>query len=408
MTIWLINPYGPIPSEGWRHYRFAMMGEFLAREGHIVTWWTANFSHHFKRFRSAGWRDIPVCDRFHIRLVPTAAYRTNVSLGRLRFEAHFVRNVLRGARDHEAPDLLIGVDPPQTIGWLATKLKTRFGVPLALDVMDMWPELFRLAFPQPVKCFARPVLFPFYVLRRRNLSRADGLIALCQTYMDLALHEAPVLRTRPSAVVFNGIDVGDFSPAPVSAGDLAMPKPPGEIWAIYAGSLGANYDVDTVLNAGLALRGSRIRLLLAGDGPRRADVEHFIKTYPSANLRYLGKLDHKDLIQLYRVCDIGLCPYGPESNVAMPDKAYDYMAACLPMVNSLPGELAEMLRREDAGLPYEPGNVLSLSNALRRLASEEPERLRMARNSFGLAAEFDSKRQYLKLVKLLETLLSRG
>ena len=156
------------------------------------------------------------------------------------------------------------------------------------------------------------------------------------------------------------------------------------------------------------MAGSRIRLLLVGDGPRRADVAHFIETHPSANLRYLGKLDHKDLIQLYRVCDIGLCPYGPESNVAMPDKAYDYMAAGLPMVNSLRGELAAVLHRADAGLSYEAGNALSLSNALRHLAAEEPERLRMARHSLSLAAEFDSKRQYLMFVKLVETLLSRG
>jgi glycosyltransferase involved in cell wall biosynthesis len=315
---------------------------------------------------------------------------------------------MRGARDHKAPDLLIAVDPPQTIGWLATKLKKQFGVPLVLDVMDMWPELFHLAFPAPLRILARAVLFPLYVLRRRNLSRADGVTALCQAYMDLALREAPVLRKGPSAVVFNGIDVADFSPAPTLAGAPHLSKPADEFWAIYAGTLGVNYDVDTVLNAGLALAGSRIRLLLVGDGPRRADVVRFIETHPSANLRYLGKLDHKDLIQLYRVCDIGLCPYGPESNVAMPDKAYDYMAAGLPMVNSVRGELAEVLHRADAGLSYEAGNALSLSDALLHFAADDSERLRMARHSRSLAAEFDSRRQYPMLVKLVETLLSRA
>jgi hypothetical protein len=78
----------------------------------------------------------------------------------------------------------------------------------------------------------------------------------------------------------------------------------------------------------------------------------------------------------------------------MPDKAYDYMAAGLPIVNSLGGELAKAMHRADAGLSYEAGNALSLSNALLHLAAEEPERLRMARHSLSVAAEFDSKRQY--------------
>ena len=406
MKIWLINPYGPIPSEGWRHYRFTMIGEALAREGHIVTWWTANFSHHFKCFRSAGWQDVPVCDGFRVRLVPTTPYRTNIGTGRLRFEAHFVRNVRRGAHECDAPDLLIAADPPQSSGWLGAKLKAKFGVPLVLDVMDMWPELFHLAFPAGLKFLAGPFLFPLYALRRRNLSCADGVTASCQTFMELALREAPMLRTRPSAVVFNGIDVGDFSAAQITP--ITVSKPPGEVWAIYAGTLGVNYDVDTVLSAGLTLAGSSIQVLLVGDGPRRADVVHFIATHPSANLRYKGKLSHKDLIQLYRLCDIGLCPYGPESTVALPDKAHDYMAAGLPMVNSLSGELAALLRREDAGLPYEAGNPVSLSNALLHLAGAESERLRMARNSRRLAAEFDSNSQYPRFIRLVETLISRG
>jgi hypothetical protein len=39
--IWLFNPYGPIPGEAWRDYRFTMIAETLAAEGHHVIWWTA-------------------------------------------------------------------------------------------------------------------------------------------------------------------------------------------------------------------------------------------------------------------------------------------------------------------------------------------------------------------------------
>lgn len=403
MRVWLINPYGPIPCEGWRDYRFTMIGKILAREGCLVTWWTSNFSHHFKRMRSTGWQDVPVCDGFQIRLVPTTPYRTNISVGRLRCEANFARNMLSKACECEVPDLLIAVDPPQIIGWLGTNLKTRFGVPLVLDVMDMWPELFQLAFPTLLKPLAQFFLFPFYALRRRNLTRADAVTALCETYMDVALREAPVLRKRLNAIIFNGIDISDFS-QPISTITLPMAKLPGEIWAIYAGTLGNNYDVDTVLHAGLAMRGSKIWLLLAGDGPRRADVERFIKTYPSANLKYLGKLAHQDLIQLYQACDVGLCPYAPGSNVAMPDKAYDYMAAGLPLVSSLRGELERFLRRRGAGVQYQAGDAASLSDALRQLACDQQGRSAMAGCSRECAPEFDEERQYRKFVHLVGAL----
>ena len=37
-TIWLVNPYGPIPGEGWRAYRFNLLGEALAKAGYNVVW----------------------------------------------------------------------------------------------------------------------------------------------------------------------------------------------------------------------------------------------------------------------------------------------------------------------------------------------------------------------------------
>ena len=77
MTIWLLNPYGPIPGEGWREYRYTMIGEALAANGHTVVWWAANFSHHFKRFRSPSWQDRHVSPGFAIRLVPTSVVSRN-------------------------------------------------------------------------------------------------------------------------------------------------------------------------------------------------------------------------------------------------------------------------------------------------------------------------------------------
>ena len=74
-TIWLVNPYGPIEGENWREYSFNQFGKYLSINGFRVVWWTANFSHHFKEFRSSSWEDINVNDNFTIRLVPTNSFK---------------------------------------------------------------------------------------------------------------------------------------------------------------------------------------------------------------------------------------------------------------------------------------------------------------------------------------------
>lgn len=409
MHIWLLNPYGPIPGEGWRDYRFTLLGRELARRGHAVTWWTANFSHHFKRYRSPGWQDIPVSPGFTIRLVPTTAYTLNISLGRIRFEVNYARRVHEHAANGQRPDFIIGTDPSQIVGYLSVKLAHQFGVPLILDVFDLWPELFVLAFPSMLRSLAPLALSPLAWLRRHNLRRANAVTALCDTYLDMAKRQAPNQDAYRTLTIFNGIDVAAFRnllPDAEAALALAvqMGKQAGDIWAIYAGSLGNNYDIITLLEAAveLARRQSCIKILIAGDGPLRPQIMEFIEAHQPRTLKYLGKLSHADLIKLYGICDIGICAYAPESNVAMPDKAYDYMAAGLPIVNSLRGELAALLQERAAGVPYLAGSSQSLADVLDLLASDEQSRKTMASNSYGLAAQFDQNLQYGRFAEFIE------
>lgn len=410
MKIWLLNPYGPIPGEGWRDYRFTVLGKALAERGHMVTWWTGNFSHHFKRFRSQGWQDINVSPGFTIRLVPTVGYSRNISLGRLRFEATFAWNCYHEATHMQAPNCIAGTDPSQIIGFMSVRLAQKLRVPLILDVFDLWPELFALALPRAMRSFSSFLFLPLFILRKYNLRHAASITSLSCTYLHIAMKQAPNVDPKMCLTVFNGIDVSCFRTLANAEIDVIVgygaEKKLNEIWAVYAGSLGNNYDIQTLLHAILDLeqRGCPFRFWIAGDGPLRESITRFIEAHQLDRVRYMGKLMPSELAHLYGMCDIGICPYAPDSNVAMPDKAYDYMAAGLPIVNSLRGELESLLRDRQMGIQYEAGNSQSLADALETLAADKDRRSMMARNSYDAAMDFDQHVQYQKFVGLVEIL----
>jgi glycosyltransferase involved in cell wall biosynthesis len=290
-------------------------------------------------------------------------------------------------------------------------LAGHFHVPLIIDVFDLWPELFKLAFPHPFRRLAPVALFPLYELRKHNLRRATAITALCDTYLQAAIRAAPKLRNGAVLTVFNGIDVSAFRK--VSHGDDAMAvlaagkgKGPGDVWAIYAGSLGNNYDIMALLNASRTLaqreNPAKIKILIAGEGQLRKQVTAFIERLRPNNLVFLGKLDYEQLIKLYSICDIGLCAYSPDSNVAMPDKAYDYMAAGLPIVNSLRGELEAFLKKHRIGVQYSAGDSSSLVSTLDDLAGDYQLRNVMAENSYQAASNFDSRVQYGRFADFIE------
>jgi glycosyltransferase involved in cell wall biosynthesis len=411
MIIWLINPYGPIPGESWRDYSFSMMAEAFAVRGHDVVWWTSNFSHHFKRFRSKSCHDMHINEHFVVRLVPTTGYRKNIGFGRILRDAVFAYRSYTRGKKMPAPDCIIYSESPLTLGFAGQKLAQYHNCPVVFHQMDLWPELFEQAFPRFIRPIVKELLFPIYRNRKKTYNKLSAVTALAKPYLMVPLNEAPALRSRPHAIIYNGIDVQHFRKLmknDIGLNGILPKKEEGEIWAVFAGSLGPSYDILTLIEVAKKLENSplKLRIIVAGDGPHRADLENHM-TNKNSRLHYAGKLEPNKLASLYRICDIGLCTYSQRSNVEMPDKIYDYTAAGLPVINSLRGEVSDIVREKQIGLQYRAGDANDLFLVLERLASDHKLRQEMAKNSFSIGMEYDKNIQYKKLVELAEKLCSR-
>jgi glycosyltransferase involved in cell wall biosynthesis len=408
MKVWLINPYGPIPSEAWRTYCFPLIAEVLTAEGHEVTWWTSNFAHHFKKFRSDGWTDIEAWKGFRIRLVPTTGYRKNIGVGRVVRDAVFALRTYRRGRDEPRPDLIIHSESPMTFGFAGQRLADHHGCPSIYHQMDLWPELVVEAVPPGLRGLVQAAFWPVYAVRRRTYGRLSAVTALAQPYLDAVLDESPELRGRPGAVIYNGIDVAAFR-AKIGSSDVPASRFPskgeGELWAVFAGSLGPSYDIEVMCEVArrLAATASRIRIVIAGDGPQRHLVESTSRGEQGlANLHYVGQLSPAELAALYSRCDVGLCAYSASSNVEMPDKIYDYTAAGLPVLVSLRGEVADVVATNGIGMSYKGGRPDDLLEKLLTLTSDADAMCAMSDASRGLGMRFDKNVQYRKFIDVIE------
>jgi glycosyltransferase involved in cell wall biosynthesis len=338
VRVWLINPYGPLPGQGWRDYRFTYAARAFAARGHEVTWWTAAFDHHTKRFRES-----PGRDTFSIALVPTPAYRRNIGLGRLRFERLFAKRMLDRGRALPRPDVIIAADPPQFCGAAGQKLAEVHRARFVIDCLDLWPELFVSVAPALLRPLVRVAVQPLRMMRRKNIRAASLVIAVADRYRDALIADG----ARNAITIPIGVDVASF---------LAPRVPHEKLTLVYAGSLGEHYDLVTLLEA---MRGLDADLLVAGRGP----AEQRLRAIAPANVRFLGALPPEELPHLYASADIGIAPYSARSTVAMPLKVFDYLAAGLRVVTSLDGDFP--------ATRYEAGNAASLRDAIQRSARTE-------------------------------------
>ena len=137
-TVWIVGASGPIEGENWRDYRNNQFGKYLSSQcNYKVVWWASNFSHHFKKYRSDGWKDIKVNDNYTIRLVPVSSYKKNFGIGRIRSICSFSFAAGRKFKTEEVPDVIIG-NCVMTFGYPVFSYAKKHKIVSIVDQGDIW------------------------------------------------------------------------------------------------------------------------------------------------------------------------------------------------------------------------------------------------------------------------------
>lgn len=419
LSIWVVNPFDDIPGEGLPPLRFWTLCRVLAGRGHDVTWWTADWSHRRKTPRRPVPRVVEDEEGFGVRLVPVKPYHRNVTLARLRSHRDYGRNLERQATAAvasgtlERPDLILASLPPLEGPEAAARLARRLDAVLVVDLMDLWPETFERLLPGPawIKSILSPLLLGGMQRRRRALlEAADGISAATRAYADSALRDvASSDVTRSPYVCHHGAYLAEYStpqrPHPMDEPVSAGTRP---LACVYAGSLEQGQDLEAVLAAArkLSAAGTAIDIHVAGAGRFEAKLKTDAAAIPGPSRVVVhGLLPRGAYAKLLSECDVGLVAVKPESLVAVPYKACDYAAAGLAIVNALPGELAELIDRHRAGLPYTAGDPSSLAAALGELAADRGRLLELRQGARRLAEDaFDREQTYPRFARWLESL----
>jgi len=96
-----------------------------------------------------------------------------------------------------------------------------------------------------------------------------------------------------------------------------------------------------------------------------------------------------------------LVPMFDDSWVGLPGKLGDYSSAHLPILNSLSGETASLIKEHSAGFTYKAGSRESLADAVARLRASSFSDLRAGAAS--LASVFDAASIYPEYVRWAES-----
>ncbi len=186
---------------------------------------------------------------------------------------------------------------------------------------------------------------------------------------------AEYVRRYPKAgdrvhVVPNGVDTGRFP----EGLEPALPREAGTFTVGFVGTLKPWHGLGVLVEAFAALQreNAGARLLVVGDGPERENVERDLAERGLLGAaRFTGSVAPEEIPGLLAAMDAAVAPYPVgESFYFSPLKAYEYLAAGLPVVASRVGQLDGLILDGENGLLCPPGDAGALADALTRLQND--------------------------------------
>lgn len=320
-------------------HRVELLQKFFHAEGHSVSVLIPNFRH------------LQRCPRAHcpegFEMLPAAPYYGKFSAARIRSHIRFSRDALARARALR-PDLLWVLAPPNSLVREAALYKRqRREMKLVLDFLDLWPE----SLPAPgfgITPFGRT----WRGLRDRYVNTADTVVTESSQYW-------AVLGNHCGREKLHTL----FAPRELSVRTLEGHPPGDKIALCLLGQV--NHDIDFQAAGALFQRLDQpVEVHVIGDGDQEPLLRRTVED-AGGSVNFHGRVYAPEAkMRIFDRCHAGLnlLKSGPPSRLTM--KSVDYLAASLPVINNVRGDIWDFIERHPVGLNYDGTARITALNLL--------------------------------------------
>jgi glycosyltransferase involved in cell wall biosynthesis len=411
MKFWIVQDGELMPGidGNTRPWRASMLCSALAVSGHEVVWWSSTFSHVTKKHRFDGPRTMSVEPGVTMRLLHGPGYPSNKSFHRWLHYRAVAAAFRRESDDWPRPDLVFASLPSLELAEQGVAYSCRNGVPVLVDIRDLWPDHYLTMAPRFARGLLRLALFTEFARAERTLRRATGVVAISPAYLNWGLRLAGRSQRAADGVFpmgYPGLGAGQDTAVASRRQELVVQYglSAARLIITFVGTFTPSFDLETVIEAARALHeagNTGIRFMLVGEGEQGVRLRRQAADLP--NVTFTGWCDHASVAAILGLSSLGLAPYRADTLISLPNKPYEYMAAGLPILSSLRGELERLLAEEGNGLQYTAGDAAGLVERALWLADHPDDMARMGAKSLELfTRRFRAEVVYPSLAKHLE------
>jgi len=238
--------------------------------------------------------------------------------------------------------------------------------PVIIWVQDLWPEsLAATGYVRNQRVLALVALLVRFIYRR-----ADLLLVQSRAFVPLVTSLAP---GKPVLYYPNSVDQAFCAPSAVALPDI--PALDQGFPVVFAGNIGVGQAVEVIIEAAFLLKDhTDIRFVVIGQGSRRDWMREQVELLGLTNLHLPGRYPVSTMPGLMQKAGALLVSLTDEPIFAatVPNKVQAYMASGRPILASLNGEGARLVKEAGAGLTTPAGDAKALAAAVLQLFQMTP------------------------------------
>lgn len=268
----------------------------------------------------------------------------------------------------------------------------RFGCPLLLYVIDLWPESLLAGGIE-----RGSLVYRHYSRVCRAIYSAANRIAvtspLFKGYIeDLLGHEV------------DSFELPQFAEDIFGRSDTELPEGyrPDRLNLTFAGNVGAAQSVQTVVRAAAELRDEGVLFHVVGSGSELEPCKELSGELGLSNVVFHGRHPLEEMPAFYNASDAMLATFAnsPILGYTLPRKVQSYMAAGKPIIGTLVGESRRVVEAARCGLCCDAEDHSGLAELVRAFAIMGPsERSAMGERARAYNAEHFSRERFFNTLE---------
>jgi glycosyltransferase involved in cell wall biosynthesis len=403
LKFWIVSEGEPIPidDEKVRLRRMGQLANVLVDIGHEVHWFCSTFHHYKKLERYLDDTDIAYKKNYYFHLFKGEKYKNNVSISRILHHKNIANKFSRKVELLDKPDVIIATMAPLEFSEVAVKYAKNKGVPVVVDIRDLWPEIYN----EVVPVWAKKIISPYISVSKNKLKRtllnATGIIGVTPGFLNYGLEVAGISKRNTDKVFHTSYRINQQKTYNFDLNWNRFGIKETDFIVAFMGNFGKQFNIEPIVKAAEKLKKySKIKFVLCGLGER---FDYFKElTIDLENVIMPGWIEGEQIKSLLQNSKIGLAPYKDSINFSLnaPNKFGEYLSYRLPVFLSINGEMENLVNEYSCGMVYL--SYIDLAEKIEDLFLNINKQKKMSEGAFRLYKEkFDSDIVYKQFADYL-------